>query len=304
VVTLLAVAPSVGAQAWVPPAGTGAVSVSVQRIDHAGHRTTDGTLIKNGKSLDVSVYVEAEYAVTDRLVVSGGLPFVFGKYTDSEPPPPFLPFLPVDQCRCWHSGPQDFDATARYNLFSGAFALTPSVSVALPSHDYNYQGEAVLGRDLKELRVGVDAGQRLDRISPRLSVQARYAYSFVERVLDLPNNRSNATIGMSYRLRRALSARGLLSWQRTHGGLRIGSPPSSDLLPPGEVNTPERLAQHDRLLRDNSLHAGAAVSYEFSRMDLFASYIAFVNGTDTHAGRALTIGVSWPFELSRAHASP
>jgi hypothetical protein len=37
-------------------------------------------------------------------------------------------------------------------------------------------------------------------------------------------------------------------------------------------------------------------------MDVFASYIAYVSGTDSHAGRALTLGVSWPFELGGAHA--
>jgi hypothetical protein len=34
---------------------------------------------------------------------------------------------------------------------------------------------------------------------------------------------------------------------------------------------------------------------------VFASYIAFVGGTDTHAGGALTAGISWPFELGHAH---
>jgi hypothetical protein len=35
-------------------------------------------------------------------------------------------------------------------------------------------------------------------------------------------------------------------------------------------------------------------------MDLFASYVGFVDGTDTHAGHALTAGVSWPFEWRRS----
>jgi len=71
---------------------------------------------------------------------------------------------------------------------------------------------------------------------------------------------------------------------------------------PGEVNTPERLLQHDRLLRDNYFHAGGGLSYSFPRMDVFLSYIAFVSGTDTHAGRAFTLGVSWPFEFHGIHA--
>jgi hypothetical protein len=70
-------------------------------------------------------------------------------------------------------------------------------------------------------------------------------------------------------------------------------------LPPGEVNTPERLDQHDRLLRDNSTHVGWTVSYHFTRVNVFGSYVAFMEGSDTHAGRAMTTGISWPFELRR-----
>ncbi len=59
---------------------------------------------------------------------------------------------------------------------------------------YNYRGEAALGRDLKELRLAVDVGRRLDAISPKLSVQARYSYAIVEQVLEIPNNRINAAV--------------------------------------------------------------------------------------------------------------
>ena len=290
---------STAAQPWVPPAGTGAVTVGLQRIDHTGHRVTDGTLFSNGKSLNVSLYIGAEYALTDRWSLSATLPYVFGKYSDPAPPPPFVPFLPIDQCRCWNSDFQDFDVTARYSVAIGSVALTPSLSATLPVQDYAYRGEAAVGRHLRELRVGVDAGLRLDAFHPRLSLDGRYALALVERVLDIPNNRSNGAVGVAYRIRPNLSARAVVGWQRTHGGLRIGSPPPSDLLPPGEVNTRERVDEHDRLLRDNSTHVGGTVSYQFTRVDVFATYLAFVSGSDTHAGRAITTGISWPFELRR-----
>ena len=285
------------AQPWIPPAGTGSVTVAAQRIDHTGHRLTDGTFIHHGMSLNASLFVDVEYAITDRWLVSVALPYVFGKYTDPEPPPPFIPFLAVDQCRCWHSGLQDFQFMTGYNVINGSFALTSSVSAVLPSHAYTYRGESVLGRHLRELRLTVDAGQRLDAITDRLSIAGQYSYSIVERVLDIPNNRSAATVSTSYQVAPRISAQGLVRWQRTHGGLRAGSPPPATLLPPGEINTPERLEQHDRLLRDNSMHVGGGASYQFSGFDVFGSYLAFVNGTDTHAGRAVTVGISVPFEL-------
>jgi hypothetical protein len=296
-IVVLGAARSTEAQAWVPSAGAGSIGVAVQRIDHTGHRLTDGTLAKNGRSVNVSVYVNVEYALTDRLVLSGALPYVFGRYSDSEPPPPFIPFLPIDQCRCWNSDAQDFDVTARYNVKNGLFALTPSLSATIPSHAYDYHGEAVVGRHLRELRMAIDAGQRLDVISPRLSVQGQYAYSFVEQVLDIPNNRSIARLGASFRIRRLWSVQGDLVWQRTHGGLRFGSPEPSELPVPGDVTTPELLLEHDRLLRDNSFHGGGTITYQFPKFDVFGSYEAFVSGTDTHAGRAFVTGISWPFEL-------
>jgi hypothetical protein len=288
------------AQAWVPPAGSGSVNFVVQRIDNTGHFLTDGFLAKQGgKSVDSGIAVEADYALTDRWSLSAELPYVFAKYTDPDPPPPFVPFLPVDTCRCWHSGLQDFGLTARYNLVNKAIGLTPSVSVGVPSHDYNYQGEAVIGRNLKELRLAIDAGQRLDIISKRLSVQARYSYAFVQRVLDVPNNRSNAAVEGAFELTRQLSVRSSVFWQHTHGGLRGPAPSRPETFPFGDVNTPELLNEHDRLLRDNNWRVGGAMSYGFSRFDLFASYIAYVRGTNTHAGRAVTGGISWPFELGR-----
>ena len=287
------------AQAWAPPAGTGAVTFFYQWIDNTGHLGTDGLLIPAGQSTNLGLYVEAEYAFTDRLSVTAGLPFVLAKYTDPLPGPPPIPYLPNEQCHCWNSGWQDVGFTARYNIVNGAFALTPFVSIGMPSHDYDFRGEAAIGYALREVRLGVSAGRRLDTVSPRLSVQGRYSYAIVEQVLGIPNNRSNASFDGGYAVTRRFSARGMISWQRTHGGLRFGADPPFEVVFPGEVNTPERLFQHDRLLRDNNLHAGASAAYAFPRMDLFGSYIEYISGTDSHAGRVFTMGVSWPFEISR-----
>jgi hypothetical protein len=289
------------AQAWTPPAGEGSVSFSYQRISNTGHRLTNGTIVDAGHSTDMGLYIEGEYAITNRLSITAGLPYVFTRYTDPNPPPPPIPFLPSEQCRCWQSGIQDFGFSARYNLLSGAFALTPTMAAGVPSHDYNYRGEAALGRNLRELRIGIDAGQRLDRISRNLSVQEHYSYAFVEKALGIPDNRSNISIDGTYVLTRRLALRGFSSWQRTHGGLRLGSIPPTDLIFPGEVNTPELLFQHDRLLRDNNWRAGGGAAYSFPALDVFFSYTAYLNGTDTHLGRVVTVGFSIPFHLALLH---
>jgi hypothetical protein len=296
---LAATATPLWAQAWVPPAGLGSLTFAIQTINNTGHIDTDGVFLQIGRSVNTRIDIEADYALTDRLSLSAGIPFVLARYTDPEPYGPPIPFPPRDDCRCWQSAWQDFGVTARYNVINGAFALTPSISVGVPSHDYEFRGEAVVGQRLKEVRITVDAGQRLGAISPRLYVQGRYSYAFVERVIDIPNDRSNVTVEGGFLITRRLAVRGLLLWQRVHGGLRFGGSDSSALPFPGDVNTPERMFEHDRLLRDNNLRLGAGTTYSMRQMDVFASYVEFVRGTDSHSGRAFTAGVSWPFELGR-----
>jgi len=297
----LAAARDCRAQAWVPEQGDGAISFSYQRIDNTGHRLTDGAFVDAGHSLDMSLYLEGEYAITNRFTVTAGLPFVFTKYTDPNGPPPPIPYLPWEQCHCWQMGFQDFEFSGRYNLVSGRFAFTPVVAAVVPSQNYEYRGETALGRDLKELRIGFDVGQRLDRISRNLSVQGHYTYAFVERVLNIPDNRSNGSIEGVYVVKKRLALRGFSGWQVTHGGLQLGSMPPAALVFPGEVDTPELLAEHDRLLRDDNWRAGGGLAYSFNKVDVFANYIAYLSGTDTHAGRVVTVGFSVPFHTGRAH---
>src|SRR5262245_7415132 len=275
-----ATAPRAVAQAWVPPAHIGVVSFVYQTIDNTGHRLADGFLLKGFDSASRGLLINLDYAVTDRFSFSFGVPYIGSKYIGPEPSP-----LPHDECLCWNHSWQDFGATARYNLVNGPFRLTPSVSFGIPSHDYDYFGEAVVGRNLNETRIAVDAGQRLDAISDRLSVSGTYSYAFVEQVLGLPNNRSNITLETGIIASRELSGRISFLWQRSHGGLRST-----------EFETDEQALQFDRLVRDDSLHVAGGVTYSFPRFDVFANYAHYVNGTDTHAGHALSAGVSWPFE--------
>src|SRR5438045_7281410 len=81
------------AQAWVLPRGEGTITFTYQRIDNTGHRRTNGFLVPRGRSLDMSLYLEAEYAFTSRLSVTANLPYVFSKYPDPNPPPYPIPLL-------------------------------------------------------------------------------------------------------------------------------------------------------------------------------------------------------------------
>jgi hypothetical protein len=49
--------------------GEGDISFTYQRIENSGHRRTNGFLVPRGRSLDMSLYLEAEYAFTNLSVV-------------------------------------------------------------------------------------------------------------------------------------------------------------------------------------------------------------------------------------------
>lgn len=288
-------APAV-AQAFTSPEGIGAVSLVWQFVDNTGHRGTDGFFVARGQSVTTSVLVEVDYGVTDRFAASIGLPYVFAKYTGAMPPPSRLP---VDACGCWHSSFQDVSLTARYRFGTDAWAITPLIGYGRPTHDYPYQGEAVVGRNLQEFHVGVSAGLRLVNLLPKASVQTSYTYSLVEKALDdISVNRSNGFMDFGYALTRRLFVRGSASWQRTHGGLRAGSASGQPFPLPGELNTPARFAQRDRLIRTNYWQVGGGLAYSAGPVDIFASVTKYIWGRDAHNGQAFTVGTTWYFDLS------
>lgn len=269
------------AQAWPLPARVGAVSFVYQDVMNDGHRAQDGTMVRGYDSMSRSMLFTFDYAFSDRLSVTFGLPYLGSKY---EGPLPSFFLLPLDECHCWNHGWQDLGGAVRYTLVNGIVAVTPSISVNVPSNNYEYQGEAVLGMNLNEVRFGVDVGHRLARW-PRLAVNAKYSYAVVEKVLDMSMNRSNVAIEPSYVVMRKLTAGGVFTWQRTHGGLRST-----------EFDTDEEIVQFDRLIRDNNFHIGFNVARSFRHFEVFGGYVSYVSGTDTHAGHALTFGISLPFE--------
>jgi hypothetical protein len=278
---LVASIPDVAAaQAWVPPAHTWTLTFVTQAISHDGHLLDHGELDPSGKSTTMGADLVVGYALTDRLSLDAGVPYIAAKYRG--PDPPFGHF-PVDDCHCFHSGFADFTGTLHYNVIrsAGGVAVTPSVAFVVPSRAYGSMGEAVVGHDLRELQVGVAVGAPVPILS-KLVLQGAYSYAIVQRVLGIPNNRSNATIEGDYRLTRRLSLSGIALWQRTHGGLRLV-----------DITSDELFKEHDRLLRDNSLRLGGGASYSWGPWDASATYIGYTRGTNTHLMHALTFTLNW-----------
>ena len=284
-----------GAQAFTPPEGVGSVTLAWQYVHNLGHRLSDGYYFPNGDSVTTSALVDVEYAFSDRLSASVGVPYVFAKYTGSDPP---FSGLPNDTCRCWSSGFADFGASVRYRFGGSTWAVTPTVRFGVPSHDYPYRGEAVVGKALSEMQVGVLAGLRLVNVLPNATLQAGYTYAFVEQPLDdVPIDRSNLFVDFGYAVNRRLYLRAAWLGQHTHGGLRLGSPSGDPFFPPGEFNTPERFAEADRLLHVRVMELTGGVSVNLGAVDVFASYTKYVWGRDAHNSRVFGLGATWYFGL-------
>ena len=77
--------------------------------------------------------------------------------------------------------------------------LTPFVGSVTPSHDYTYFAHAGFGRDLNEVQIGASAAKLFEKGIPGLIIQARYAYGFVQQVVDISHNRSLMSLEGAFR---------------------------------------------------------------------------------------------------------
>jgi hypothetical protein len=262
-------------------------------IDHIG-RIDGDTRAECCGTTNVAVAVDVDYGLSSRWSVSASLPYVFAKYRGGPPPGPasFLPYPAVDSCHCLHSGFEDLGLGAHYNLLrvQRSFSLMTSMTIGDPTHNYEYAGEAVIGFGLTELGLSADAGERLDFIAPGLSIDGHYGYTIVERVLGISHNRSNARLQPGYAFPGRVGGHMILSWQRTHGGLRF----------PSDVQDfPERYTEFHRLLQDNYFQAGAGVSYTWRDWDLSLSFLKTVSGTNTHDVHVYTATAGRSFRIFR-----
>ena len=281
------------AQAWAPREREGQVTFVAQTVDHVGRVFADARIDCCGTT-NVALVVDADYGVSDRWSISASLPYVFAKYRGGPPegPAAFLPYPAVDACQCVHSAVQDFEFGSHYNLLKvrRTFSLMTSMSVGIPSHKYDYAGEAVVGFGLKQLELSADAGGQLDVIVPGLSVDGHYGYAIVERVLGITHNRANARFNAGYTFSNRLGGHLLLSHQHTYGGLRF----PLDIQP-----FPERYSEFHRLLRDNYFQAGAGMSYTWRVWDVSLSFLRTVSGDNTHDVHVYTATAGRSFHIRR-----
>jgi hypothetical protein len=287
--------------AWVPLKGEGAISLVFQNLEFGGHFDEHGTKLDGAVPSRAYIGIfHFEYALTDKVAVTARLPYVASKFTghDHEPVTAFLREQYEEFQRThpeatgssldtgeFYSTFQDFNFTLRYNAINrGGVMVTPVIGLTIPSHRYRTIGEAAPGQDRRALHVGANIGRLLDPVLPNAYLHGRYTYSFVEDLLGINLDRSAAEFEVGYAITSIISARALVSWARTHGGIPFSR----------SLQDPFLFLAHDRLLAVRYWHVGAGTTVSLTdAIDLDGAVVTFLSGADTHYGLGISVGLTW-----------
>jgi hypothetical protein len=297
------------AQAFLPPAGEGNLTISYQNLFARGHWDLNGDRMVGDSGSDPSqghaIVMEAEYGLNNRLALNVSLPYIRSKYEGTHP------HLvggsgPVQE---WDNGEyhgtfQDFRVGVRYNVVRHPVVITPSFDAIVPSHHYPNLAHAAVGKDLRAYVAGVAVGGFLDAFLPRLFFHTRVSFARVQEVVDIRPNRTLEEGELGYFITPRLSVRFLESYQVTHDGFDLLSfTPMTDALFHGtNIHIPpEDRRYHDRLQRSNYLSLGGAVGFALNdSLEVFADAAQMVWGESVHPLRGITVGLNTHFSTRRA----
>lgn len=292
------------AQAWLPPKGEGSVTFSYGNTFIRDHLGVDGTPIDAGHIRTNVLTTSLGYGITDRLAVSADLPYVLSKYMGVNPhrkiaggadTPPNWRLLDDGD---YHEAFADYRIDLRYQVLKARAVLTPFAAAVIPSHGYTYFAHSAAGRHVREYQVGAAVGEILDPLLPNAYAQARYSYTFAERILGVHHDRSNLDLVLGYFLTPSFDVRAIGSLGYTHGGIELLA-----------GNTPEGQAlrrsiywpHHDQIGRERYVNVAVGVGYALSgAVDVYASYLTTVWGENGHKIKnGINVGFAWGFSPAR-----
>jgi hypothetical protein len=185
----------------------------------------------------------------------------------------------------------------RYNLSKRPVVLTPFFEAVIPSHSYQYFAHSGVGFGVREYHVGTYFGRRLDPVLSNAYFQARYSYAFVERILGIAPNRSDADFQFGYFLTQRFSLLGLGQWQHTHSGVEIANVFHGGL-------PDDQWPHHDQIVKASLLDVGGGAAFSLSpSLDLSVSVMHSLRGRNVHLHAAVvSVGLSWSFRTRFASA--
>jgi len=279
---LIAVAKLAQAQAWVPLRGEGQVTITYENLYVRDHLDYTGKRFDAGPIRTNTVITTFEYGLTNKLALDSELTHVTSKYEGFVGP---VPHGPPDT-GFYHPTFQDARIGLRYNVTSRQMVVTPFIATVIPTHNYETRGHTAVGRNLHELQIGMNVGRDLGDIIPRTYVEARYYYAMVENVEQFGLNRSSGDWELGYFASPRFSLRFTGAWIHTYSGVRF----------PLDSGIPDFHELHDRAAKSGYLRFGGGLSFSLNRsFDLHADFGNTARGSNTHAARGLSLGMSWRF---------
>jgi hypothetical protein len=313
ILILLAAPFLLSAQAWTPPKGELNLAITYHNLFVGSHLNSDGSGFDDGQIFTQIATMDLTYAFTDRLALKVGIPYVGARYDGPSPHARLLDAGPVPATPCspcgidngkYHSTFQDFTVDLRYNLIRRrSLVITPMFDVIAPSHDYTYFAHSAVGRDLREFRLGVNVGRRLDPLLPRAFIQAQSAYRVTESVINYHRNGMYNELELGYFVNRRLALLGIGTWSDTFGGFsydpNVWSSVANtrDAIAQGVI-TEQEFLHHDQIGHDRQFNAGGGAVYQVNpRVALFASFTRTVAGANGHAlASAVAVGANWTIQ--------
>lgn len=282
----LLAAPSTGlGQAWLPPKGEASFNLAYQYTRAPWHTTSTGERLDRGLMQWNTFVADLGYSISDRFAVRAAVPFVLSKYKGTFPHKMNGSVVPADD-GSQHGTFQDLRFEARFMATTDSFIVTPFVGGGLPSTSYGTMGHASPGRGLWEIGAGVNLGRRLDPLLSDAYAQGRYSFTIPERPNGVWHNRSNASLDLGYFVTSALTLRGSVAGQVTHGGFRA----------PEDINKPEIFPIHDQAMKENFFGLGAGISYAVTgSTDVFVSGFKQLSGSNGIQGSTLVVGIAHNF---------
>jgi len=272
------------AQAWLPARGEGFVSLTAQYNRFSAHYAPTGDIVHLGGSQSRSLTLAVDYGVTDRVAVRFAVPYAQGR--NGRDPSPVLGHTGIDDGH-YHGGNQDFQVGVQVNAFMTPFVFTPFADLRVPTHDYPTEGEAAIGRGLREVRAGFDLGRRLDPWLPSAVGNLRVSRAFVEKLDGIETDRTNVDLTLGAFLSDRWSVHVIGGWQETSGGLNF---------PDDVLDSPELFRSHDRILDDDHVRGGAGATFAWNdRTDVGVAYVKTLSGSNTHVGEGFSLTVTRSF---------
>jgi hypothetical protein len=221
--------------------------------------------------------------------VDVGLPLALLEYTGQKSPASAHPGGGRYDDGSLHATLTDLRAGARYQLLEDPLALTPHIAVSVPVANYETVGNAVAGRHLKALHLGLAAGRVFGEST---YVHALYEFSIVEKydrtmeTAQFGQNRSDFTFTVGHKLLdQRLDLHVDVNGRVTHGGMNFSQ---FTMLPMNDQ------LYHDPILAETILLVGGGVGYQITNdLGINAGARLFVTGANTQNASVYVFGITW-----------